>query len=331
MFGIPDIWNVGNATTRNTEEGRMSNEMVVTQPNYSLQDIREISADLAKSGLFAMKTTEQVFAMMMICRSEGIDPVQAVKRYHIIDGKPSMRADAMQADFMRQGGTVEWIVSNAEECHAVFSHSASPRPFEIHLKVKDYMDSGVAMVWKDGKQILKDNWKKSPAAMLRARAISNGVRAVLPGVVAGIYTPEETQDFEKEPTANPNVTVHTKPTQKAAKVPTAEVAEYKEVPTQARPTPAPVPQAAPAATEVFPSEDEGQEQGPPETTCPDEFSEAPPAEEFKPAIHQKEFVALGIKLHAKNPAKMAEMKPRWINGSTEEKMAVLVELRGLVK
>lgn len=314
----------------------MGNEMVVTQQNYSLQEVREIAKDMASSGLFAMKTPEQAFAMMMICRSEGIDPVQAMKRYHIIEGRPSMRADAMQAEFMRQGGTVEWVVSNSEECHAIFSHHLSPAPFKIHLKRQEFIDSGVAMCWnrEQNKQVLKDNWKKSPADMLRARAISKGVRAVLPGVVAGIYTPEEVQDFEKEPTSNPNVTIHTKPSQKAAKVPNAEVAEYKEVPTQARPTPAPkavpVPQADPAPTEVSPSEDEDQEQGN-ETTCPDESTEAPPAEEFKPAIHQKEFVALGIKLHAKNPAKMAEMKPRWINGSPEEKMAVLVELRGLVK
>jgi hypothetical protein len=37
--------------------------------------------------------------------------------------------------------------------------------------------------------------------MLRARVISMGVRMVLPGVVMGIYTPEEVQDFDLPPAA----------------------------------------------------------------------------------------------------------------------------------
>ena len=31
--------------------------------------------------------------------------------------------------------------------------------------------------------------------MLRARCVSEGVRAILPGVVMGVYTPDETEEF----------------------------------------------------------------------------------------------------------------------------------------
>ena len=41
----------------------------------------------------------------------------------------------------------------------------------------------------------KDMWKKYPRQMLRARVISEGVRAICPGVTAGFYTPEEVADF----------------------------------------------------------------------------------------------------------------------------------------
>ena len=41
----------------------------------------------------------------------------------------------------------------------------------------------------------KDNYKKFPRQMLRARVISEGVRAVYPGVLQGMYTPEEVQAF----------------------------------------------------------------------------------------------------------------------------------------
>jgi hypothetical protein len=41
----------------------------------------------------------------------------------------------------------------------------------------------------------KENWRNYPRAMLRARCISEGIRTVFPACVAGVYTPEEVQDF----------------------------------------------------------------------------------------------------------------------------------------
>ncbi|MBK8184776.1 MAG: hypothetical protein IPK63_18615 [Candidatus Competibacteraceae bacterium] len=41
----------------------------------------------------------------------------------------------------------------------------------------------------------KDLWKQYPRAMLRARVISEGIRTVYPGVLSGMYTPEEVRDF----------------------------------------------------------------------------------------------------------------------------------------
>lgn len=41
----------------------------------------------------------------------------------------------------------------------------------------------------------KDNWKHYPRNMLRARCISEAVRAVYPGISTGIYTVEEVQDM----------------------------------------------------------------------------------------------------------------------------------------
>jgi hypothetical protein len=47
----------------------------------------------------------------------------------------------------------------------------------------------------------KDNYKKFPRQMLRARVISEGVRAVYPGVLQGMYTPEEVGEFDAPRTA----------------------------------------------------------------------------------------------------------------------------------
>lgn len=224
----------------------------------TVEDMRAVAHDFAKSRLFAMEQPEQIFALMMVCQSEGIHPVQALKRYHIIEGRPSMRADAMQAEFQRQGGTLEWVESTGEVCEAIFSHASSPRPFKIRVTLKEYIDSGVAMGFdrQAQKSVVKKNWKQFPAAMLRARVISSGVRAVLPGVVAGIYTPEEVQDFEKpttEPTRittpAPPATRATKPAPVAQKQAPAEVVEAEFAPA-ADPEPAPAADESPTAGEL---------------------------------------------------------------------------------
>jgi len=211
----------------------------------TIKDMKEVAGDIAKSKLFAMEQPEQIFALMMICQSEGLHPIQALKRYHIIDGRPSMRADAMQAEFQRQGGTLEWVESTDEVCEAIFVHPSSPKPFHMRVTLKQYIDSGVAMSYdrNSGKPAVKKNWKQFPAAMLRARVISSGVRAVLPGVVAGIYTPEEVQDFEKPSTSAP---VASKPAAtKAAPVTCAATS---------KPVGAPVEAAAPAPSSVIEAE-----------------------------------------------------------------------------
>ena len=66
----------------------------------------------------------------------------------------------------------------------------------------------------------KENWRNYPRAMMRARCISEGIRTVYPACVAGLYSPEEVQDFapakgpvvditpEPEPVVEEELNVH---------------------------------------------------------------------------------------------------------------------------
>ncbi|HYE79192.1 MAG TPA: hypothetical protein VEI97_14510 [bacterium] len=149
-----------------------------------MADLERMAEAVVKSGFFATKTKEQAVTLMLLCQAEGLHPVQAMKRYHIIQGRPSMRADAMLAEFQRQGGKVEWLERSDAKVSARFSHEAG---------------GSVTVTWDlqqaHRAQLTTDMWKKYPRQMLTARVVSEGVRTVLPGVVAGIYTPEEVEDF----------------------------------------------------------------------------------------------------------------------------------------
>lgn len=169
-------------------------------PVSRIDGVREMAEMVAKSRLFpGVATTEAAFTLMMLCEAEGLHPMDAVRRYHIIEGRPSMRADAMLATFQAKGGRVQWLRTDGEACEAAFSHpELHPEPVVVSMTLKRFMENGVAMSFKDRTPALKDNWRKFPDAMLRARVTSAGVRMIMPGVVAGIYTPEEVEDFARE-------------------------------------------------------------------------------------------------------------------------------------
>ena len=150
-------------------------------------DVERIGAVLAKSKLFGMKTPEEAIALCLIAQAEGKHPATAAQEYHVIQGRPALKADAMLARFQNAGGKVEWKAYTDEEVSGIFSHPQGGS-VTITWNVKMAKDLGF---------LAKDNWKKYPRAMMRARCISEGVRTVYPGIAVGIYTPEEVQDFEK--------------------------------------------------------------------------------------------------------------------------------------
>ena len=127
---------------------------------------------------------EQAAALMLVAQADGLHPAKAATHYHIINGKPSLTADAMLARFQQAGGRVNWDAYSDDAVTGTFSHA---------------LGGSVSITWTiaRAKKAGVGNLDKFPAAMLRARCISEGVRTVYPGVIVGMYTPEEVSTFEQ--------------------------------------------------------------------------------------------------------------------------------------
>lgn len=161
----------------------MSQELVTQQP--SISDMERMASAIVKSSLFGVKTVDQALALMIVAAAEGKHPGSVAAEYHIIQGKASLRSDAMLARFQQAGGKVEWHDHTDTQVSATFSHPQGGS-LRVDWDMKRAKAAGI-----DG----KDNWKKYPRQMLRARVVSEGVRAVFPAVLQGLYTPEEVGDF----------------------------------------------------------------------------------------------------------------------------------------
>ena len=169
--------------------------MSETKSLVPLEEVRDIAQAVAKSGLFnEFKNTDAAFALMMLCQAEGLHPMQAVRRYHIIQGRPAMKADAMLAEFQLRGGRVKWVRCDHDAVEAEFTSPGTDGTTKVTWSMEDAKRAGLAG---------KDNWRGYTRQMLRARVISEGVRMTMPEVVCGIYSPEEVQDFDTKPTYIP--------------------------------------------------------------------------------------------------------------------------------
>jgi hypothetical protein len=150
-------------------------------------DIEKMAVAIAKSKMFGMKTADEAFALMLIAQAEGMHPAIAARDYHVIQGRPTLKADAMLARFQNAGGKVQWDVYTDAEVTGTFSH---PSGGSLKLTWTFAQAKTIGLTGKD-------NWKNYPRAMLRARCISEGIRTVYPGCVVGTYTAEELEEIPK--------------------------------------------------------------------------------------------------------------------------------------
>lgn len=156
-----------------------------------INELQTMASAACKSGLFQMPSPEAALTLMLLCQAEGLHPIQAMRQYHIIKGRPAMRADAMQAAFQNAGGKIQWIERSDTKCSAEFSHPAGG-VCAVTWSIETAKQAGLTG---------NPTWQKFPRAMLSARVVSEGIRAVYPAVVCGLYTPEEIQDIDDQPKA----------------------------------------------------------------------------------------------------------------------------------
>ena len=148
-------------------------------------DMERMATVIAQPGLFGVKNPVQALALMLVAQAEGLHPATAARDYHVIQGRPALKTDAMLARFQAASGRVQWHDYSDAVVSATFTHAAGGS-----VKIEWTIDRA-----KTAGLTGKDVWKQYPRAMLRARVISEGIRTVYPGVLSGMYAPEEVRDM----------------------------------------------------------------------------------------------------------------------------------------
>lgn len=148
-------------------------------------ELQGMAAAIAASNLFGMKTADQALALMLVAQAEGQHPATVTQDYDIIQGRAARKTHSVLARFQQMGGTVEWHELTDQTADATFAHKSGGK-----LRIAWTFDQA-----KRAGLTNKDNWKNYPRAMLRARCIAEGIRAVFPAALGGMLVSEEAQDI----------------------------------------------------------------------------------------------------------------------------------------
>lgn len=145
----------------------------------------EVAKLLLRSGMLPShyKTPEAVLTAILYGRELGFSPIRALNSITVIQGRPTLEAQALKALAIAHGGiikTVEWTdrVCTLECTRGAWTDSAT-------YTLDDAAKAGL---------VNKDNWKRMPRAMLYARAVSIVVRNMFADVLGGLYSREEIED-----------------------------------------------------------------------------------------------------------------------------------------
>lgn len=127
---------------------------------------------------------ENVLVALEQGRALGIAPIQAMNQINVIKGKPALSADLIAALVRRAGHRLR---VEGDDTYAQATVIRADDPEYIPKPVRWDMERA-----KRAGLLGNPSWQKYPAAMLRARAISEAARAWANDALYGfIYTPEE--------------------------------------------------------------------------------------------------------------------------------------------
>ena len=123
-----------------------------------------------------------ITAALLYGQEIGLGRMASLATISVIDGRPSLSAEAQRALILAAGHAVWFEDSTATKCTACGRRRGEQQVSRITWTMDDAKRAGLAG---------KNNWRTYPRQMLQARASAELARAMFPDVIRGLYAAEE--------------------------------------------------------------------------------------------------------------------------------------------
>ncbi len=165
----------------------------------SIEEAWRLSKILVAGGMMPrhLRTPEAVFSVIAAGRELGLTALQSTRSLYFIEGKAVLSSDLMVALVKRHPDCEYFRLVEITNERCVFETKRhGEEPTRMEWTMADAQRANLTG---------KDNWKKFPKAMLRARVSADLCRAVFPDALMGVYDPDELQKEPPQKVAPPVV------------------------------------------------------------------------------------------------------------------------------
>lgn len=171
--------------TDNTPAIRESQQLERYVGPRSWGDLVRQADILYRSGMLpkTVRSTEAAIAIIQTGRELQLNPMEAFRMVHVIEGVPTVSPRCKLALIQRSGLLAQYRVVDGDgwaEC--TMRRRGLPDPVTVRFTLEDAKAAGIAG---------KDNWRKWPRNMLRWRAIGYVADQLFSDVTGGHFTPDE--------------------------------------------------------------------------------------------------------------------------------------------
>ena len=190
-------------------------------PVQSMSEIATAGNLLAQAGYLGTKNAGEGFLVLASCQQMNISLVEFQQKFHFRQGRFSMSAHAILAEFENRGGKHEMLKRTPEEAFIKLTKDGKENIFSLtweQCKNEPFIYAGneneqlaeLAKPFEKRKIKNKYQTPRSRMQMLWARVISDAVATVDPAARMG-YTPEETDDIIEAQAATQRVEIEVSP------------------------------------------------------------------------------------------------------------------------
>lgn len=150
-----------------------------------LPELQVIAKAIYESNFYGFKNQQQAFTAVIASQDMGMNATRFCQDYHIINNRPSKKTETAFRDFKKAGGRIKWIKTTSDIAKA-----------ELTAPDGDVIDMEYTIEQAKQAGLLKDNYLKNPADMLRSRVLSKGIKAIYPQAYDGFLSEDEAIDLE---------------------------------------------------------------------------------------------------------------------------------------
>ena len=168
----------------------------------TIEEVFRLATAVAKSGLAprGMETAEKLTVAIMHGLEIGLQPMQAIQKIAVVNGRPTVWGDAVPALLQSRGFRLrEWIDEQTTTAHCEVT-----RP-DGHKTERTFSEADARKAGLWGKS---GPWQQYPKRMLAMRARGFAARDGASDALSGLYIAEELQDAGEMKDITPSISAY---------------------------------------------------------------------------------------------------------------------------